>query len=400
MTGGKQDAENNTDGMKSLTNVARREIKRIFTSPLYIFSMIGAPLLCFVFFVTLMGKGLPSELPVGVVDMDRTANSRNILRNLDAFQHVKIVARYRTFNEARAEIQRGKIYGVFYIPEGFSRDLQNQQQPTISYYSNYAYLIAGTLSFQDFKTMGELAAGAAARTVMRAKGMTDSQAQELLQPIVINKFPLGNPWINYSAYLNNTLLPAALMIIIFLVTVYSLGTELKEKTARRWLALADGSMFRALAGKLLPQTVAFFTIAAAYNLILYGVLHFPCHCGMPVMLTISFLFVLASQGLGVFFIGLLPNFRYAISIASLWGILSISMSGFTFPVTDMHPALKSLSVMFPLRHYFLVYVDQALNGYPLYYSWSEVMWLLVFVLLPLTVLHRLKGTLLTFKYEP
>ena len=122
MTGGKQDAENNTNGMKSLTNVARREIRRIFNSPLYIFSMIGAPLLCFVFFVTLMSKGLPSELPVGVVDMDRTANSRNILRNLDAFQHVKIVARYRTFNEARDEIQRGKIYGVFYIPEGFSRD--------------------------------------------------------------------------------------------------------------------------------------------------------------------------------------------------------------------------------------------------------------------------------------
>ena len=141
-------------------------------------------------------------------------------------------------------------------------------------------------------------------------------------------------------------------------------------------------------------------MALVYNLLLYGVLRFPCHCGMPVMVVVSFLFVLASQALGVFFVGLLPHFRFAMSVAPLWGILSLSMSGFTFPVTEMSPLLKGLSVCFPLRHYFLIYVDQALNGYPLYYSWDEVLWLMLFLLLPLTVLYRLKGVLLTYRYEP
>ena len=248
--------------------------------------------------------------------------------------------------------------------------------------------------------MSELAAGAAGRAVLTAKGATDDQAQEFLQPIVVDTHLLGNPWLNYSVYLNNITLPGALMIVIFLLTVYSIGVELKDKTAYKWISLSGNSIFNAVTGKLLPYTAVFFLMALVYNLLLYGVLRFPCHCGMPVMVVVSFLFVLASQALGVFFVGLLPHFRFAMSVASLWGILSLSMSGFTFPVTEMSPLLKGLSVCFPLRHYFLIYVDQALNGYPLYYSWGEVLWLMLFLLLPLTVLYRLKGVLLTYRYEP
>ena len=59
--------------IRNILAVSLRESRRILSSPLYIFSLVGAPLLCFVFFLTLMGKGLPSGLPVGVVDMDRAA---------------------------------------------------------------------------------------------------------------------------------------------------------------------------------------------------------------------------------------------------------------------------------------------------------------------------------------
>ena len=71
------------------------------------------------------------------------------------------------------------------------------------------------------------------------------------------------------------------------------------------------------------------------------------------------LFVLSAQALGIVMIGLLPDFRLGISFASLWGVISFSISGFSFPVSAMHPMLQALSNLFPLRHYFLVYVDQA-----------------------------------------
>ena len=66
--------------------VMRREILRIATKPMYLFCMVIAPLFCFLFFTTLMENGLPTNLPAGVVDLDNTATTRNIIRNLDAFQ--------------------------------------------------------------------------------------------------------------------------------------------------------------------------------------------------------------------------------------------------------------------------------------------------------------------------
>lgn len=74
--------------------------------------------------------------------------------------------------------------------------------------------------------------------------------------------------------------------------------------------------------------------------------------------------------------------------------------GFSFPVMAMHPALQVLSNLFPLRHYFLIYVSQTLNGYPMVYAWKPYLALLLFVLLPLLLLRRLRTVMLNYDYIP
>jgi ABC-2 type transport system permease protein len=385
---------------KGLWSVMRREFRRLVGEPLYIFAMVIAPLFCYIFFTTLMDEGLPKELPVGVVDMDGTSVSRNIVRNLDSFTQTSVVAHYPDVSEARHAMQQGDIYAFFYLPKGLSADANNQQQPKISFYTNNSYLIAGSLLLRDMRTMSELASGAAARKVMYAKGATEGQAMALLQPIVIDTHALNNPWINYSVYLCNTLVPAILMILIFMITVYSIGVEIKEQTAREWLEMSDGSMLTALAGKLLPHTLIFSIMGVFYNAYLYGILHFPCNSGILPMIVATLCFVLASQCCGVFMISMLPTLRLGLSFASLWGVVSISISGFSYPVMAMHPTLQAVSNLFPLRHYFLIYVNQALNGYSMGYAWTNYLALLLFMMLPLLVARRLRGALLNFKYMP
>mgnify|MGYP002458131757 FL=1 len=384
----------------ALWNVARRECRRLVSRPLYLFCMVIAPLFCYIFFTTLMDSGLPTDMPVGVVDQDMSATSRQLIRNLDAFEQTAVVARYPTINEARTAMQRGEIYGFFYIPEGTSAKAQAGRQPKLSFYTNNTLLIAGSLLFKDMKMMSELASGAAARSTLYAKGATEEQAMAFLQPIVIDTHPLNNPWLNYSVYLCNTFAPGVLMLLIFMVTVYSIGVEIKDRTAREWLRMGNNSIWISLAGKLLPHTAIFFLMGILYNVYLYGFLHFPCNSGILPMLLATLCLVLASQGMGILMIGTLPSLRLGLSFASLWGVLSFSMCGLSFPAMAMHPVLQGLANLFPLRHYFLIYADQALNGYPLYYSWGEVLWLMLFLLLPLTVLYRLKGVLLTYRYEP
>ncbi|MGN1218543.1 MAG: ABC transporter permease, partial [Phocaeicola sp.] len=210
-----------------LIKIMRREVLRIATKPMYLFCMIIAPLLCYVFFATLMSNGLPTDLPAGVVDLDNTSTTRNIIRNLDAFQQTKIVAHYSSVAEARKAVQKGEIYAFYYIPEGTTEETLASRQPKVSFYANYSYLIAGSLIYRDMRTMSELAGGAVGRATLYAKGATEDQAMAFLQPIVIDTHAIHNPWLNYSIYLCNTLFPGVLMLLIFLTTAYTLGTEIK-----------------------------------------------------------------------------------------------------------------------------------------------------------------------------
>lgn len=384
----------------ALWNVVKRECRRLVSRPLYLFSMVGAPLFCYIFFTTLMGSGLPQDMPVGIVDQDQTSTTRQLVRTLDAFQQSKVVAHYPAFNEAREAMQRREIYGFYYIPEGTTAEAQAQRRPTVSFYTNNTLLIAGSLLFKDMKTMSELASGAVVQATLLAKGATDDQAMAYLQPIIIDTHPLQNPWLNYSVYLNNTFAPGVLMLLIFMVTVFSIGVEIKERTARQWLRMGHNSIWISLAGKLLPHTAIFFLMGILYNVYLYGFLDFPCNSGIGPMLLATLCLVLASQGMGILMIGILPTLRLGLSFASLWGVLSFSMCGLSFPLMGMHPTLQALANLFPLRHYFLIYVDQALNGYPMIYSWTNYVALLLFMLLPFLVAPRLKGALIYYKYIP
>lgn len=377
-----------------------REAKRICSQPIYIFCMVLAPLFCYVFFTSLMKQGLPQGLPMGIVDEDHTATSRNLERNLSSFQMSEITHSYVNVTEARKAVQRGEVYGFYLIPQGTARQAQLQRMPTVSFYTNYSYLVAGSLLYRDMRTMSELASGAAARSVLYAKGTTTRQAMAYLQPVVIDMHAVGNPWLNYNVYLSNIIIPGMLGIFIFMTTVYSLGTELKFGTSDELMQSSGNSIIVALSSKIIPQTIVFLLMGSLYIFLLYGYLHFPCNGGIAAMWSVMALFVLACQGMGVFMFTMLPTLRMGLSFASLWGVISFSISGMSFPVMAMHPALQGLSYLFPLRHYYLLYVNSALDGYPLSNAWPFGFALLAFVVLPLPFLGRLKKVLTSYAYEP
>lgn len=234
-----------------------RELRRLAVQPIYWFCMVIAPLFCYFFFTSLMHEGLPESLPLGVVDEDHTVTSRNLVRNLDAFQMTDVVKTYSNVTEARKAVQQGHIYGFYLIPQGTTSEAQSQRLPTVSFYTNYSYLVAGSLLYRDMRTMSELASGAASRTVLYAKGATERQAMAYLQPVVIDMHAVGNPWLNYNVYLSNVIIPGMLGLFIFMITVYGLGTELKFNTADELMQRSGGSVIVAVTGKLIPQLLVF-----------------------------------------------------------------------------------------------------------------------------------------------
>ena len=382
----------------SLSKIIIREIKNIVSRPLFIFCSVVAPIGTFILFGTLMEGGLPVKLPVAVVDADNTSVTRGITRELGALQQVNVVARYADIHEASTAMQRGNIYAFYYFPEGTAMQLLSGREPTVSFYLNYSYLAAGSLTYRDMYITSLLANAAVGRATLLQHGATKQQAETFLQPIVIDTHAIGNPWLSYAIYLNNTLYPGVLSLLIFLLTTYCITAEIKRGTAQEWLALANGSISKALVGKLLPWNMIFSLVALFYNIYLYVCKDFPVHDGIMSMIAASLLFVTASQALGVLFAGLLPSPRWAMSIASLWGVVSFSISGFSFPIEGMSGAIEMISNLFPLRHYFMIYCNQALLGYPIAESAIHYAALLTFCLLSIFILPRLKRSITSFPY--
>ena len=87
---------------------------------------------------------------------------------------------------------------------------------------------------------------------------------------------------------------------------------------------------------------------------------------------------------------MLPVPRLALSIGALYSVLGFSLSGFTLPLEAMPPYSQGLASMFPLRHYYLFYVQEVIFGAGFAGWWKEVIYLLVFLFVPLIGLERLK----------
>ena len=380
--------------------IAKREVSRITIRPLYLFCIIIAPLLSYIFFTTLMWSGLPTKMPIGMVDLDNTVTTRSIARNLDAFQQVKIVEHYASFSDARKAMQQGQIYAFYYIPKGVTEKALASRQPKVSFYTNYSYMVAASLLYKSERNVSELANASVIRATLLAKGATNKQILSFIQPISIETHILNNPWLNYSVYLSNTIIPGILILLISMTTIYSIGSELKTNSQKEWMHMADNSILVALTGKLLPQSILFYLMTVFYQIYLYGFLHYPCNGGILPMLFAGLLLTLASQAFGILLFGLFTTLRLSMSIASLWGVVSFSMSGMSFPVLAMSPILQGLSFLFPLRSYFLIYVCSALNGYSLIYAWKQTIILLIFILLPFCILKRLSVILSQYTYIP
>lgn len=376
-------------------DVALREIRRIYARPRHVIAAVLAIAFAYVFFLTFMHDGQPQRLPIAIVDEDGTFLSRRLCHEINATQGVQVSYVFNSHTEARQAMQRQEIYAFLEIPAGTYHDVLSFKAPHICLYANNAYLLSGTLSYKSLMTICNLASGAVQREVLRKKGYDEAKIMGLIMPIEIDAHLIGNPMANYQSYLLTTILPGILGLICLLLTVYVIGIELREHTAQEWLATADGNIITAIAGKLLPYILYFLIIQMLGNVILFGFLHFPLQGSFLTLALGSLLFVLAMMSFGIFAFGLLLDLRNAVCISAFYGILGFSLSGFTYPVSGMSPALQALSVIFPLRQNYLIYTNEALFGLPLASSLPNMLVLIIFILLPFTINHRLKHSILS-----
>jgi ABC-2 type transport system permease protein len=380
--------------LSSIWEVALREINRMSSRGLYIFVTILLPVLSILFFSSLFREGVPTKMPIAIVDLDQTVSSRKIARNIDVTPLSKVTEYLQSESEAMSELRTGNIYGFVVIPKNMQADILASRQPVISYYYQNGFLIAGGLMQNDLTLILHTLSGGINIQKREAMGQPEDYIMSQVQPIQLSTHQLFNPTANYSVYISTIVMPIMLQLFILLMTVYSIGIEIRERSSHEWLRLSDKSMFIALTGKLLPYTVIFFTLMMFQNFMLYKVMQIPMQTSLGWLMLGSLMFVLAYQAIGVFCIGLLPMMRHSLNMSAFYGILALTLCGFSFPIESMPPVFQYWASGFPVRHYMHIFQSQILAGFELRYSIVSYLYLSLFLLLPFTVIYRLKSALI------
>ena len=386
--------------LRQIFDIALRELNILRKNRIYGFCMIVFPVLLVLFFTTMLDQGLPQDLPIGVVDQDNSATSRGLIRNLDAMQNSRVMYRFANITEARCAMQEGKVFAYLLIPEGTAAKLLAGRQPKISYYYTMTCMTAGSMASKDLKTIGMLGSAAVGQATLSAKGATPRQIKAALQPVTIDAHMIANPMSSYNYTLTTVFVPGILMLFMALLSSYALGMEMKFDTGKEWLARADGNIVVAIIGKYIVHALIFLLVIFLYQYYIFDVLHFPRLGNVWSIVRLVFLQVLSSIGFGIFAFGLMPSLRMSMSISSLWSVLGLSMCGSAFPIMGMDAPLQSMSWLFPLRHYWMLYQATVLNGFPVIDVWFHLVALVAFTLLPWFVLRKVKNAMLNYVYIP
>lgn len=319
--------------------VLRREIYRVARQPMYWLLTVILPIVAFAFFAVLLYKGVARDIPIAVVDQDNSTLSRKVTQMIDATPTAWVAYGVQGMEEAERLMLQGKVMGIVLIPDFFEKNILNNSQTHLESYLTGTNITVNGLLAKDLQTtVTTFTAGIQLQLLMK-QGLTEKQAMAQLMPVRFDKHVLFNPHINYGYYLSPSFMPMMLLIFTIMATIFVIGTELKNGTAREWYDTAGGSVFAAYAGKIL-----------------------------------------------------------SLSIGGGYSVLAFTFSGLTFPIMAMSKPMQWFCCIFPFTFYTDIMVDQALRGAPAIYSLPDMGIIALFIILPLLCLPRLRTICTNKKY--
>ena len=307
------------------TNAAlQRELHRLRHQPMYFVLLFMLPMLSFVFFAVLFHKGVARDIPVAVLDQDHSTLSRKITEMIGETPTALVAYGIQSMDEGERLMREGRISAIVQIPAFFEKNiLSNSQTHIESYISGSNITVNGLLS-KDIQTAVTMFAAGIQIQILTKQGLTERQAMAQVQPVRFDKHVLFNHYINYGYYLSPSFMPMMMLIFIVMATVFSVGTELKNGTAREWLRSADDSTAAALLGKILPVTAAFFLLSLAMFVIIFKVVGVPLNGSFALILLGTLLFTLSYQSISVLIVAVVANLRLSLSLGGGYSVLAFT----------------------------------------------------------------------------
>ena len=209
-----------------------------------------------------------------------------------------------------------------------------------------------------------------------------SAAVNSAQPIRMQISRLYNSNLNYAQFLIPGILFALLQVLISSVSILVVSRELKWGGCVYW---SEHGVHNGLIAKLLPYTCIFTLQSLMLIALFFGILDWPHHASLLILLPIIFLFVLACQTIGLFFFSIAANPERALGFAGGFSAPAFAFLGLTFPASDMSVFAQFWRDLMPAAHLTDAYISRSAYGASIDSLGVPVLALVMtFLLLPLT----------------
>jgi len=369
-----------TPGLRA---VLARELRYLGRQPWDLALLLWFPAASLALLLWMFSTGIPTGLPIAVVDEDHSSGSRELIRRMAATRGLAVTAQPPSLEAARPEVRSGAVYGVVHIPANWERDrLRNTPQPVVLYGNAQFSLVAGIIGGDVRAAVSSMAVERAVVSEARFGGGL-AQAAVRVGSVQADLRTLFNPSLSYEAYFAGMLLPVALHLFCVIAAVSALGREFRNRSVDAWLQAAGDSLPRALLGKLAPVALVYLLLALAIVVTFAGWRGWPSAGSLLLWMLAIVVLMIVSIAIAIMLVGLTINLRTALSLTGIYVATGLAFSGFSYPRAAMGEVAQWWGGLLPYTHYLPVQQGQWL-GAATASAWAQGMApLLLFIAVPL-----------------
>ncbi len=345
---------------KALSQAFYSELVSIKNSYYKLLLITLLPLMSFALIIAIFYSGVVRDMPIAVVDNDKSKLSSQLLFNVDSSPTIKISHNSNSLKEAMDLVKRGEVYGVVIIPLSFSKDTLLHKQPQVTAMLNTQYILIGKILTSALSSALMYSAAEVDYVQTLATLEIPEESINAVTPIGMQVTPFFNTYQNYFLFLVSALLPAIWQIFIVIATLVAVGSMFKAKSEQ--LFFKDKYIATRLIGMILPYTFFFMLLGILYLFYIYGSLGWAFEGSWAVMIFAMFLTTVAYQGIALLFF--VTGFDYArsLSLGAVYTAPAFAFLGVTFPVYNMNAFALFWKSMLPISHLVQVQISQANYG--------------------------------------
>jgi len=317
------------------------------------------PFLTFMIVWYIFYRGLSVDLPIVVIDQDKTPTSRTLVHNLDATQSLAVVYKLQNFSKAQELLRTSKAYAIVVIPADFAKDVTTHKDPQVVAFVNAQYILIGKLI------------GATLKGVMMeyniklhigseiAKQQNIQKALAQLAPIQINITEFFNQNGNYFYFLIIAILPAMWQIFITVGMIVAFGECVKQKQCQSFF---KEGILSALLGRMLPYSVVYTLWGVLIVLSVYGVYGWEFYGAFSGVFLAVVLCVLAYESIALLFLFGGGDYARSLSLAAVYTAPAFAFLGITFPTLSMNAFAQFWNEALPITHFMQLLLQEANYG--------------------------------------